>query len=281
MFDNFPKTRSPLPQAYQAIYEQHYKNNRDGQGAASGLAQKLERWLHYKVANDTQGISGHKTLEIGAGTLNQISYEKDFSHYDIIEPFEALYKDSPKLQHINAIYKDIAEVAQSSDINGGGANTNADKISAFAKSHIESTKSLKSTQKSQIQSPFYDRIISCAVLEHIANLPEVVAHSCLLLKDDGVFSAAIPSQARFLWTMAYKLSTGIEFRLKYKLDYDVIMNYKHINTQAEIIEICDYFFNSVKKSLFGVCDELSIYTHLSCRKPNRQRAKDYLASFKS
>ncbi|BBB18932.1 hypothetical protein HELA111659_05860 [Helicobacter labetoulli] len=30
MFDNFPKTRSPLPQTYQAIYEQHYKNNRDG-----------------------------------------------------------------------------------------------------------------------------------------------------------------------------------------------------------------------------------------------------------
>lgn len=46
---------------------------------------------------------------------------KAISHmYDIIEPFKALYKDSPKLQHINAIYKDIAEIAQSSDINGGG-----------------------------------------------------------------------------------------------------------------------------------------------------------------
>lgn len=138
MFDNFPKIRNPLPESYQAIYEQHYKSNREGKGKASGAAQKLERWLHRKVANDTQGISGYKTLEIGAGTLNQISYEKDFSHYDIIEPFEALYKDSPKLQHINAIYKDIVEVAQSSDINGGGVNTNADKISAFAKSHIES-----------------------------------------------------------------------------------------------------------------------------------------------
>lgn len=168
-------------------------------------------------------------------------------------------------------------------LTGGGVNTNADKISAFAKSHIESPASLESTQsiQSQIQSPFYDRIISCAVLEHIANLPEVVAYACLLLKDDGVFSAAIPSQDRFLWTMAYKLSTGIEFRLKYKLDYDVIMNYEHINTQKEIIEICDYFFDSVKKSLFGVSNELSIYTHLSCRKPNRQRARDYLVSLQA
>ena len=261
MFDNFPKIRNPLPESYQAIYEQFYKSNREGEGVASGLAQKLESWLHYRVANDTQGISGHKTLEIGAGTLNQISYESDFTHYDIIEPFEALYKDSPKLQHINAIYKDIAEIAQSNNINGGGVNT--DKTSVFC------------------EAPIYDRIISCAVLEHIANLPEVVAHSCLLLKDDGVFSAAIPSQARFLWTMAYKLSTGIEFRLKYKLDYDVIMNYEHINTQKEIIEICDYFFDSVKKSLFGVSNELSIYTHLSCRKPNRQRAKEYLISLQA
>lgn len=120
MFDNFPKTRKALPEAYQAIYEQFYKSNREGEGVASGLAQKLESWLHRKVANDTKGINGYKTLEIGAGTLNQISYETDFSHYDIIEPFEALYKDSPKLQHINAIYKDIAEVAQNNNINGGG-----------------------------------------------------------------------------------------------------------------------------------------------------------------
>ena len=101
-----------------------------------------------------------------------------------------------------------------------------------------------------------------------------------LLKDNGVFSAAIPSQGRFLWTMAYKLSTGIAFRTKYKLDYDVIMNYEHVNTQAEIIMVCHYFFDSVKKSLFGISDELSLYTHLSCRKPNQQKAREYLASLK-
>ncbi|WP_288546212.1 hypothetical protein [uncultured Helicobacter sp.] len=75
----FPKTRKPLPSAYQAIYEEHYKSNRNGEGAASGLAQKLESWLHKKVADDTLGLSGHKTLEIGAGTLNQIPYERDLS----------------------------------------------------------------------------------------------------------------------------------------------------------------------------------------------------------
>ena len=122
----------------------------------------------------------------------------------------------------------------------------------------------------------YDRIISCAVLEHILDLPTLVANACLLLQDDGVFSASIPSQGRFLWTLGYKATTGLEFRLKYKLNYDVIMNYEHINNQKEIIQICKYFFKNVKKSLFGISDELSLYTHLSCRNADKQKALEFL-----
>lgn len=127
------------------------------------------------------------------------------------------------------------------------------------------------------QNKLYNRIISCAVLEHILDLPRVVAISCLLLENDGVFSASIPSQGRFLWTLGYKATTGLEFRLKYGLDYDVIMNYEHCNNQREIIAVCEYFFDSTKKSLFGTCDELSLYTHLSCRAPRKNRAREYLA----
>ncbi len=111
MFEQFPKTRNPLPSEYQAIYESFYKSNRNGESAASGAAQRMERWLHKKVAADTRGLSGRKTLEIGAGTLNQLNFERDFSHYDIIEPFKALYQDSPHLPKIRNIYSDISEVA--------------------------------------------------------------------------------------------------------------------------------------------------------------------------
>lgn len=124
MFDHFPKVRKPLPDQYQKIYESFYKSNRNGDTAASGAAQKMERWLHRKVANDTQGISGNKTLEIGAGTLNQLNYEKDFSHYDIIEPFTTLYKDSANLPKIHKIYNDISDIrAEFADNSmGGGAS---------------------------------------------------------------------------------------------------------------------------------------------------------------
>lgn len=127
-----------------------------------------------------------------------------------------------------------------------------------------------------VTTSVYDRIISCAVLEHIENLPLLVACSCLLLNQNGIFSAAIPSQGRLLWTLGYKLSTGLEFKLKYGLDYDVIMDYEHINTQQEIIEICKYFFENVKKSLFGLSDTFSFYTHLSCKRPNLQKAVDFI-----
>ena len=32
-----------------------------------------------------------KILEIGAGTLNHLKYEKNFSEYDIVEPFKNLF----------------------------------------------------------------------------------------------------------------------------------------------------------------------------------------------
>lgn len=119
MFKQFPKTREPLPREYQAIYEEHYKANRSGDGAANNLSQKMERWLHHKIANDTNGLSGRKTLEIGAGTLNQLSFESDFSHYDIIEPFSILYQDSKHLDSINKVYGDIIEVAEEYEMGGG------------------------------------------------------------------------------------------------------------------------------------------------------------------
>lgn len=120
LFPQFPKVRTPLPKQYAKIYESYYKSNRNGDTTASSAAQKMERWLHHKVANDTRGLRGNRTLEIGAGTLNQLDFERDFSHYDVIEPFSALYSDSPNLRKVRKIYADISEVASEFAIQIGG-----------------------------------------------------------------------------------------------------------------------------------------------------------------
>lgn len=135
----FPKQRKELPEEYKAIYEQYYKENRNGLTKASSLSQKVESWLHKKVAKT--GESSKKTLEIGAGTLNQLNYER-CQIYDIVEPFRSLFENSLSKKCIRNIYDDITEVP--------------------------------SDEK-------YDRITSIACFEHICNLPEVVEKASELL----------------------------------------------------------------------------------------------------
>ena len=52
MFESFPKTRPELPKEFKDLYAKHYKSNRDGDTTAASLAQKMESWLHKKVASN-------------------------------------------------------------------------------------------------------------------------------------------------------------------------------------------------------------------------------------
>lgn len=163
MFERFPKTRPPLPKEIEDIYSDHYKANREGQTTASSLAQRMESWLHRQVAKDVHDPTKSKraTLELGAGTLNQLQYEPVGQPYDIVEPFTDLYKGSPLRARVRNVYSDISDVPTSCR---------------------------------------YDRITSVATLEHVCNLPEVVARSGLLLAENGTFRASIPSEGTLLWT---------------------------------------------------------------------------------
>ena len=78
MLSKFPKVRSPLPDKFKKIRATHYKKNREGKTPAASLSQKMETWLHKQVSRDViLDNSGKTTLEIGAGTLNQLQYEPD------------------------------------------------------------------------------------------------------------------------------------------------------------------------------------------------------------
>lgn len=238
MFENYPKVRIELPLEYQKIYSAHYKSNRDGGTSASSLAQKMEAWLHRKVAADVQGTHNRSTLEIGAGTLNQLKYEQP-NPYDIIEPFSELFINSEFKNRIREVYQDIDEISE--------------------------------TQK-------YDRIITIAAFEHITDLPKVVAKTCIHLNDNGTLRVSIPNEGTFLWKMGYTLTTGVEFKMKYGLDYSVLMNYEHVNTADEIEEVLRYFYVKVKCSCFGINRGLALYRFYECTNPKPEIAKQYLNS---
>ena len=107
LLSTYPRIRKELPEEYKKIYHQHYRENREGGTKVSYFSQKLEYWLHKKVANSSQ--KKKKTLEIGAGTLNQLEFERP-SIYDIVEPYKELFQNSSNLKYVRHIYSDISEV---------------------------------------------------------------------------------------------------------------------------------------------------------------------------
>lgn len=100
IMSQFPKSRKPLPDAYQKIYEQHYSENRKAATKASKATAFMESWCHKHVAKTSEQIKNGATLEIGAGTLNQFKFEKKAGIYDIVEPYSLLFQNSPFPQYI-------------------------------------------------------------------------------------------------------------------------------------------------------------------------------------
>ncbi|ACI21994.1 hypothetical protein [Thermodesulfovibrio yellowstonii] len=147
----FPKRRLELPERYKNIYQEYYKINRNEKyNLLNRVKFYLERVMHYEAAK----IQGANILELGAGNLNHLNFEKHYINYDIIEPNNFLYKNSPLLKKVNKVYGDILEVPINSK---------------------------------------YDKIISIAVLEHLTDLPLTLAYIGLLMKNSSSFYAGIPA----------------------------------------------------------------------------------------
>jgi hypothetical protein len=225
----FPKTRPTLPAKLEAIYTRQYLENRGGETPAASLSQRLERWLHLQVAADVKGADTQpSTLELGAGTLNQLAYEPACGAYDIIEPFKALFADSPLLGGVRDAFDDIRQIP------------------------LERR---------------YKRVTSVASLEHICDLPFVLARAARVMAPDGALRAAIPSEGGFLWTLGWRATTGLEFRLRHGLDYGLLMAHEHVNDAREVETLVRGLFEDVQIKSFGLGRQFSLYRFLCARKP--------------
>ena len=87
------------------------------------------------------------------------------------------------------------------------------------------------------------------------------------MTDGGVLACGIPSEGGFLWGAAWRLSTGLEFRLRTGLDYSELMRYEHLNDADEIEHLLRYYFRDVKLCRFGFGKHFSLYTYIECRNP--------------
>ncbi len=240
ILSRFPKKRPQLPEEYRAIYVEHYKRNREGASPASAMAQKLESWMHRKIAGDVASNgAARRTLEVGAGNLNHLAYEPESQVYDIVEPFAELYENAPARSRVSHVYRSLDEVSG---------------------------------------QPF-DRILSIATFEHLCDLPAVAAQCGRLLAPGGELRVAIPSEGTLLWGMGWRLTTGIEFRLRHGLDYGVLMKHEHVNSAAEIAEVLRFFFKSVEQNVLGISPALSFYQFFRCTEPDRKRCSEVTTIF--
>lgn len=186
-----------------------------------------------------RGKPGDVVLDFGAGNLNHFHWEKGFSQYDVVEPFAQLLADAPAEAKPSNVYEFVHDVPD-------GA---------------------------------YDRVFSVAVLEHLENLPRDVARCASLLKPGGLFQAGIPCEGELAWTLGYMLSTGLAFRRKYGLDYQVIMRHEHVNTYADIVAVVGAIFAdvTVTRSFPVPLPQGSFYAYVEARNPRRDVVEKLLA----
>ena len=181
---------------------------------------------------------GGEILEIGAGTLNHVRFEPKSLVYDAVEPFRQLWEGRSDVQRLRNLYDSLAAIPE----------------------HVR-----------------YDRIFSIAVLEHLTDLPGIVAQAGLHLRPDGCFQAGIPSEGGFLWGLAWRLTTGISFRLRTGLPYSDIMRHEHVNTSVDIIAVCSYLFEHVVVHRFPTrSHHFSFYAVIEAHGPRIQRCRELL-----
>jgi hypothetical protein len=237
LLSSYPRARPPLSSEHARIYVEEYRRNRRGDSPLAAMVQRLEGWMHDAIKSPA---STGSILEIGAGTLNHVPFENGRAPYDIVEPFEELWRDSPHRHKVGQFYRDIAEVPLTLS---------------------------------------YDRILSVAVLEHLTDLPRMVAESVRRLDDKGRFAAAFPSEGGLLWGLAWRLTTGVSYRLRNRLPYSVVMKHEHVNSADDILRVLTYFFGTVRVRRFPLrWRHLSFYTVAIAANPLKARAETWLSN---
>ncbi len=212
---------------------------RANRAGKSGIGRAARRLESWMHRQVASGPPPQRILEIGAGNLNHVPYHPQARPYDAVEPFRELWEDSPHRLRIAHMYADLAEVPE--------ANR-------------------------------YDAIVSVAVLEHLTDLPTILARAALLLAEHGTFRAGFPSEGGLLWGLAWRTTTGLAYRLQRGLDYAAIMRHEHVNSAREIVTLLRYFFQTVELARFPFpLHHFSFYSVAFARTPRLDRCRELLA----
>ncbi len=205
------------------------KHYLDNRDGSGGLT-RLKNWLEGWMHERVAARQhGIRLLELGAGTLNHLRYEPPGLEYSCVEPFKDLWQGRPELGRLHSMYSDLNDVPAGRQ---------------------------------------FDRILSIAVLEHVLDLPTLIARSALMLAEDGIFQAGIPAEGGALWGLAWRMTTGVSFWLRTGLPYGEMMRHEHVNDASEIQQLLEFYFEKIDVEHFPMPHQhLSFYYSLVARRP--------------
>jgi SAM-dependent methyltransferase len=211
----WPKEIPPLSPEQQAIADDfmHYWHE--------VLPQRFsiaDRFGHQYVAR-TRPPDFHRTLEIGAGLGEHLSYERlsaeALSNYYAMDlranMAEGLRRAFPG---VNAIVGDCQRTQPYAD-------------------------------------GFFDRIVAIHVLEHLPNLPAAIRELHRLCHPDrGMLQVVIPCEGSLAYGLARRVSAQRIFEQRYHQPYKWFISREHINLPAEIMEELDPYFSMSRRTYF-------------------------------
>ena len=228
------------PELPQKQRASYIEHYRFNRSGACGLPRVVLKLESWMHRRVGDNLNVGRLLEIGAGTLNHVPYLPPTCECDVVEPFHELWQDSPFRSRISHMFADLGEIP-------AGAR--------------------------------YDCIFSVAVLEHLSDLPLILARAALLLSMGGTFRAGFPSEGGFLWGISWRVTTGIEYRLHRGADYGAIMRHEHLNTADEILSLLNYFYEEVEVTRFPLpFKHMCFYVAVVATRPKLDRCHNLIAS---
>lgn len=232
----YPRRRPDLSPEFEAMHLELLVSSREGAGVTTAVSQRLESWMHKRVAAASRPGA---VLEMGAGVLNHLEFESEGLIYDVVEPESIFYQGKPQAARVRDFYADLAHIPEGQR---------------------------------------YGRIISIATLEHVTDLPHVVARAGLMLEDGGLFQAGIPSEGGALWALSWRLGRDLPMRLRTGLDYGELMRHEHVSDAKEILAVVRTFFRNVSVSWWPIGHvQLSLYGYLEATDPDLDLCRRWCA----
>ena len=163
----------------------------------------------------------HRSLEIGAGLGEHLSYER-------------LSAD----QEAGYVAMELR-----------------DNMAAEIKRRFPSVHTIVGDCQQSVDFPdgHFDRIVAVHVLEHLPNLPGAIREAYRLCnKERGVFQVVIPCEGGFAYTLSRRISAQRIFEKRYRQSYRWFIEREHLNLPGEITEELSPYFSIQRRAFFPV-----------------------------